>query len=65
MGSVEVFETLGGNLEVVITHTPSNRIRIERADIWDAFSALKEYLGYRMCLECGSPDPRCQCWNDE
>lgn len=17
------------------------------------------------CLECGTPDPRCQCWNDE
>jgi hypothetical protein len=34
---------------------------ITEAERDEVFSALRDSF----CLECGSDDPSCQCWNDE
>lgn len=58
-----------GNLEITCAHkggiVHQGRVIIERADMHDLYAALHEYLSGKMCLHCGNPNPRCQCWNDE
>lgn len=27
--------------------------------------SIMDRLRVAMCLHCGAPDPRCQCWNDK
>jgi hypothetical protein len=44
-GSIVVERAGGGNLVIYKSHTPTERIVIERADEHDAMLALMEFLG--------------------
>lgn len=67
-GSMVVRENLG-NMEIAATHhggiISRGTVIIERADLFDLYTAMRAYLIDRICLECGSNEPGCQCWNDE
>lgn len=58
-----------GNIEIAAAHQGGiihqGRVVIEKADWFDLYLAMRGYLMDRMCLECGSDDPHCQCWNDD
>ena len=67
-GSIVVRESMG-NMEILAAHqggiVHGGRVIIERNDMYDLFTSLREFLLDRICLECGANDPACQCWNDE
>lgn len=47
VGSVCIEETASGNLRIFMSHTPSNGMTIERADVDDLTVALDEILRHR------------------
>ena len=46
-GSIVGEEAGGGNLKLSLSHSPSNMIMIERADLDDLMVVLDKLLGYR------------------
>jgi hypothetical protein len=67
-GSMVVRDRMG-NMEIIAAHqggiVHEGRVVIEKADMFDLFAAMREYLIERMCLECVSSVTMCQCSNDE
>lgn len=56
--------------------SPDRELISVQSGVWDVIRAFNDLpqedreecihqLHANFCMECGSDDPRCQCWNDE